>query len=624
MRVLAILLALTGVAGAERTSRGPLRMRGPDQAVLGRDAVIALRMKPAAEGVRLVSTAGVLSAPVVRSGEHQVTLTLPTEKYPQLAVITAVAADGSIVDWLAIPLAGQARMRIDTEPRASAIVRVASVEFGPVQASSQGVAEVMIVVPPGATEATTIATSRSGGAREKTVTLDVRPFRRTFAVCSPQGDRVVVVAATATGEPSELAPLTVANLGDLAPPVEVAPGVYAARYAAPDRTTLVATITAGFAGEGLAAATCELRLPLEMPRAVRIATDRATFVAGTGPVTVRIALEYPGDRPPLAIDRLTFQPELGTATAPRRDEDGSWIAVWTLPDRIKGPSAARASARIAVPGGAVITGHLELARAPGAPVRIEATVPGPLRADGHEHGTIVVRMFDRFDNAVESPQLEISARGQLGSIVTSELETRAHYTAPLDRVAGDDTIEIRDPSSGLATLATIRLAPLPPRYQLGARLGLLANLGRIATPYAQLVASARLPMLREHLVAGIALGAYTTAVGAQAMNEAVTGRISVAPVQARLAYQVARSGFELWAGAGAGVAFSSARLDSPSAGMSSRRSATIALGGFVGLARRIGRGSLVVETGYVHARLEGQIAGRIGGWITTAGFGLDL
>src|SRR5207244_1043973 len=150
-----------------------------------------------------------------------------------------------------------------------------------------------------------------------------------------------------------------------------------------------------------------------------------------------------------------------------------------------------------------------------APVRIEATVPARVRANGSAGGTVVARVVDRFDNAVASNKLAARARGRVGAFASRPDGTAAaSYVAPRTREPGDDDVE---------------------------------------------------------------LAGYTTTFDVQAMSlaESVTGKVSVLPVLARVAYRgsLGHGLIDAWLGGGAGVAFAATSLSSPSSG-TERGSAT--------------------------------------------------
>jgi hypothetical protein len=491
--ILGLLVARSAMAG-ELVSPGPHAIRAPDSLVLGRDTSATIRIRDAAE-LHLVTNAGSISELVADGGEWRATLTLPSQKYPQRAIVAAVDKAGTVRDWLAIPLAGQARVKINTDSRATVIVRVGTVDFGPVVADAKGVANVEIVVPPGVTQATTIATGKKGANRDKPMPLGVAPFARTLAVCAPMGDQVSVVAILANGAASPVAPKVSASSGMTDAPVPASSGVFVSKHHAALAGD-TAEMFAAFANEDSVRASCSLRVPPEPPSAIRITTDRPSFVAGSDPVTLSIALDYPGKRRALVIDTVSITSDAGTVTAPQRTEAG-WTAAWTPPDGFAGRSTAHATVTANIPGGAPVTATVELVLVAADAVRIEVSAPSRIRANGQAGGKIEARVVDRFGNFVRSPQLESRARGRVGSFAASTSGIAADYVAPHTRDEGDDVIEVSDPASGLTGRATVHLDALPRRFALSLRAGYLSNLGRVATPVATVTADARLPVLES-------------------------------------------------------------------------------------------------------------------------------
>jgi hypothetical protein len=255
------LLAIAAIASgrlahAESRSAGPLEIVAPD-AVLGRDTTIDLTMHTRAD-LRWVTSTGSLSEP----SDGRVTLTLPAAKYPQLAIVAALDRSGTLVDWIAVPLAGRATIRVDTSPGADVAVDVAGVRTPVVRATAAGVAEVSIVVPPGVPEVRTIATTRGGATIEKTQSLGVPAVKSLLAACV--ADRVTAIATTSTGAPLDEPPAIATRSATLAP-VAIARGIATATVtsAHPEATAAeIVTVTASIAGQD---ASCELMLQHEPP-----------------------------------------------------------------------------------------------------------------------------------------------------------------------------------------------------------------------------------------------------------------------------------------------------------------------------------------------------------------------
>ncbi|HUS31466.1 MAG TPA: hypothetical protein VMZ53_23335 [Kofleriaceae bacterium] len=618
--LVALLIARTAVAG-EVVSTGPLAMRASGDLVLGRDATATIHVRGEGD-IHLVTSAGTLSELVSEGGARRATLTLPSQQFPQRAIIAALDSAGTVVDWLAVPLAGAARVKIDTEPRATVVVRVGTVEFGPVAADGHGVANVAILVPPGITQATTIATGKKGAIRDKPMQLGVAPFARTLAICAPMGDHVSVIAITPTGAASAVAPKVTASTGMTDAPVAAANGVFISKHhAAPAGDT--AEMAASFAGEEAQRSTCTLRVPPEAPSAIKI-VGAPSFVAGSGVVTLALSLDYPGQRRAMAVDAITLSADTGTIAAPQRTDDG-WTAAWTLPDRFDGRRNAHVTATVDVPGGSPVTATFELELVAAAAERIAVSAPARVRADGAAGGNVEARVLDRFGNVVRVTGLKPRARGRVGSFTGAD-GTAATYVAPRTRDPGDDVIEVVDPVSGLTGRATVHLDALPRRFAFALRAGYLSNLGRVGTPVGMASIDARLPILDEKLTLGAQLGGYTTTVIAMDGVESVTGEIKSMPILARAAYRRTLGPLDAWAGAGAGVALTSSEVSSASAGTQREAANRFAATVFAGAGKRVGPAWLVFEAAYLHATMpsDALLTGRTGGVLATAGFAYEL
>jgi len=616
-----VLAAAASPAAADRTATGPLRLRAPDLIVLGQDAAITVELRPTAAPLRLVSNTGVISQPT-RSGEVlRATFTPPAERFPQLALIAAVDETGTIVHWIAIPMSGRAAVRVDTAPHAHVIVRVEGTEFGPVEATARGIAEVPIIVPPGVTQVTTIATTRSGAVREKLAPLGARPYGKTLVVCAPRDEHVNVLATTAAGTASDRPPQLTASTGTLAAPSSRGAGVFTATWTPSDPAGEHTTVTSSIAGETIAAANCDLRIAGEAPTHVVVTPERTTFVAGSGVVSAAIAFRYPGARRPLEIKTIAIDADVGSARA-TRSVAGTWSATWTLPDRFSGRREARAQVRATTADDSVVSGEIVIPLAAAEPASIETIAPGPLRANGESTAIVTARVVDRWGNLVGPRPLTARSRGELTPFVATADGARARYTAPHARSSGDDVIEIRDAESGVTGRARLRLVPLPRRMQLSARAGYVSNLGSVSAPLVSLTAGARLPVLDEALVADVLVAGYTTTIESEAMSETVSARLTTLPVLGRIAYHAARGRFDLWGGAGAGVALARTRVTSASAGVTSATTMAPAATMFAGVSRRTGPGSILVEAGYLHATIDRAVAGRIGGITASAGYTL--
>ncbi|MDB4964029.1 MAG: hypothetical protein JWP01_4028 [Myxococcales bacterium] len=526
MRSALVLTAVctTQVSAGERTSSGPLDIRVPDPIVLGRDVTIDVRAN-ATEGIRLVSSVGTIAAPSP-DGDRTVraVFTLPTRRQPQIAVVAGIDASGAIRDWLTIPLAGLARVKVNTDPAASVVVRLGTLEFGPVIADPRGVANVDVVVAPGALEARAIATTTSG-VTEQLISLGSKQSPALLISCG--GGQVFVVATTATGAPLPTPPILSVSAGTLATSAALAPGFFVASYAGEhEAVEVTATIP------DAPVASCSMKIPRELPDAVTLTASQRRAVPGAR-IPLRIELSYPSESPKVVVDDISLSSEVGTITAPVRTERG-WDAVWILPPQTPPTDTAKVRVRIGLPENRVLL--------------------------------------------------------------------------------AETSLDVDRPHSRPAT----------PTLHLGAHAGYLSNLGRFSTPAIAISATTAMPVLGPSWSVGLRLTGYTTTFDAPTMDESIATRISVAPLELRLAHVRAVGAIQIWGGLGVGAAFSAIRVMSPSIGVVRDSGASLAVSGFAGGGRTLGPGRVVLDIGYLHATKDGPVSGRIGGLLVTLGYSLAI
>lgn len=616
----ACVLGGAGVATAgEVVSTGGLELRAASDAVLGRDAALELTLSVRGD-VHLVTTLGEVGAISIRDGVGHARLALPAQRSPAIVVVAAVSPLGAIRDWIAVPLAGQATVKVNTDPRAQVAVQVGSSTFGPVVADARGIASVEIVVPPGVTSGRTIAKDRRGAVTEKEIGLGTRPFPRIVLACSPDGQRVEMLSINANGSPATISPeVTVGGVPQAAR--AHAHGMFEivrSADAPADAMRIVATY-----GDDIVA-TCTLHEPPEAPTRLLIEADRAVATAGTGAVMLRIHLAYPSDRPRIVVAQVEAHTDLGTLGPPVRDGDG-WQVEWTIPDAHDDRREATVLARVSLPGHRDLDAAVRVELAPGPAQRIAVEASRGLTANGHARGVITVRGYDRWGNAADLAALSGRARGQIGPFMRRPDGARiATYVAPAGASHGD-TVELVDRASGLSTRTTIELRALPSRYALELRAGYLSNLGRIGAPIVSVAGWIRLPVLGEHLRAGVELAGYTSTVTARAetTSEDVSARIRTAPILARAGYVTAFGATQVLVAGGLGIAAVATRLESASSGASTSTHVVLAASAVVGARWRLGPGSLGVEIGYLHARTTGAVAGRVGGIVGLIGYTLE-
>jgi hypothetical protein len=341
-RQLAGCLVLLGCAGSGLITAGIVRadapepaqfsIAGPGSLVLGKDTQTTLSIHaPAAARFHVYTNTGQLGAATpIAAGEWRLDYTLPTQKYPQVALIALVTEDGVHFAWTTIALHGSARVEIQSEPEVLVEVRVGQALFGPTTTDGAGRAELPVVVPPGYTSVTSIATDGLGNQKEQTIPLGVPAFQRLLSVCAAQQRLGFwVFTVDQQGLPQANALIDVSG-----PPARVtgvtpvSPGVYRVAFEVPDPAQAGKSIrvSASLRGDPTSSHACESTIPVaphesdrdngRAPLPNRHAThDRTRFLVGllAGYVTNFAKIQAPqialraGLRLPLAEQRLSLE-----------------------------------------------------------------------------------------------------------------------------------------------------------------------------------------------------------------------------------------------------------------------------------------------------------------------------
>ena len=228
-----MLVALCGSVRAQ-PSAAAFTVSGPAMLQLGQDAEATLDIKASTAQPRVFANVGTLGG-LRRVGAErwQVTYHVPEQRYPQLAVIGVVSADGSQFGSTSIALYGSARVEIQSEPEVLVEVRVGQTSYGPTTTDRAGHAEVAVTVPPGVDSAISVATDALGNQKEQQIPLGVPPLPRVLAVCGANNGReVLAFVVDRRGLPARGAAL-IATAPDLRLEriAEVGPGVYRIAFA---------------------------------------------------------------------------------------------------------------------------------------------------------------------------------------------------------------------------------------------------------------------------------------------------------------------------------------------------------------------------------------------------------
>ncbi len=608
-------------------SSGPLDMRAPSRLMLGGGQSMRVEMRSKSlAGVRLVVNTGRVSETTpLEDGTAVATYVPPLGKVPRILLMAALDARGVLVDWLAVPLYGQAEVATASAPFASLQIQVADVLYGPVRADARGRSSLVVSVPPDVNAATTIVRDRGGNVRRSVLDLGVPPSSRMLAVCDSSAASVFVLVANSTGLP-ETAPAVVlsASMGVVGAPVATAPGVVTASWTLPLSTPLgeLVTVQARDPDARAPPAVCETTVRSGPPSHIHVKLVPDTFVAGSeAPVIVSAELADEAGRP--AVGELLADVDLGSLSPWSLVAPGRYRAEWRLPNAFGERRKAFLTAR---PRDAATTGGATVVLAPGQPSHLVVTsVERELVADGAMTTTLVAELRDSLGNSVESVDLEARALGHVSSFAYDQLAGthRASYVAPANVSEAVDVVVVRSPGADLQSRTTINLEPPLAPLALGARVGYLSNFGALSSPMIAADVTWRLPVWRRRVITGIEV-AYVFADAREREIDGDTTRSSV-----RLVPLLARLGLEIpigarvsaYGGAASGLTIVDRSTESTRSGTTRATSAHVTLGGFVGAHVRTGPGALVFELAYRRAQVDApDLEGNAGGLVGSVGY----
>lgn len=283
-------------------------------------------------------------------GRFRVVYTLPTTRYPEVAMVVAQAAwphprsvHGAL-GVLRVPLASAIELPGETEPDADFSLTIAGKTFGPVRAGPKGEFRLPVVVPPGYGLGQGLAVDRVGNRRRVEVDLALPPTKQLACVAGPSElpangtarARVVCATSDPFGNAAPGAKVTLAaKLGAIDGPRVLPNGLLEFGYRAPtDPGGGVDVLTASWRQQRVEA-TEAFEVKLGQGPATSLALQVAEpvlHVNGRLPVVVRAvdALGRPRPGVTVAVEagRVTAsQTDAGTVLEPRGHEVGRTTAV---------------------------------------------------------------------------------------------------------------------------------------------------------------------------------------------------------------------------------------------------------------------------------------------------------
>jgi hypothetical protein len=480
---------------------------------LGTDAEgwVTVQLPPSARELRLYVSRGAVEAPgAVSPGVWRARFTPPERRFPQLAILAAVATDAAgaaLHGWTVLPLWGAGVAEVRARPGAEVFLTVEGERFGPVRADARGRAEVPVLVPP---------TAGAAYYGTRPVPLGLPPVPRIHALAERQRvradreERVVVrlYAVSPDGRPRAEPPRQPqVSLGALGPLRVVAPGVFEADWTLPAGPAGEASLLAPD-GEGLPPARLVLARESGPARDFALRALPAELVAAEGAeVRVEVEARDAAGNPAEAPAGLAVRTPLG-AVALEASGEGRWVGRLPVAPSFAGRTAlalvleadARAEgapgegAREAgeqggaqpAPGGGL--SRAEVALLPGAPARLTATPEAgqPLVADGRTPLQLAVRLTDAWGNPVPAPEgPEVRADAAAGTARLSA-QGAGGWRLALDvpRAHAPVRARVALTHGALRTETEVPLRPWRPRLTLTAGAGAVGPVATAAAPSA--------------------------------------------------------------------------------------------------------------------------------------------
>jgi hypothetical protein len=445
-----------------------LEVKAEPAAVLGADAA-TVRVVVAAgeEPVRLRASpgriAGVRSAGMAWLADWEI----PKRGPPEVAIVSAF--DGDRCGFVAVPLAGWVNLKVKSRPGEEVELEVGHERFGPVRAGAAGLAELPVLVPPGARRAWRGETPVEIPARAQAA-LELILVEREAGPGSGELLATVFVVAADGGPWAGAPPTLEATAGEVAPLAPAGPGAWRAVWRV-SRGEAGATLQARAGGQVRRARLADVPGPVAR---VEVRADRPVALAGD-PAGIAVEVRTL-DAAGLPADgrRPSLESDLGQAEEMVMAEPGTWRTTLPVPVELRGLRRARIEARVGPVAG---TAGVELAGGP--PAALEGwIVLRPPAGSGPVPGSLTVGVADAHGNPTAAEGLVAqAARGSLGPPEAGE-DGRLVFPYRLERAgeeAVEDTVQLQ--LGGLSAAVPVRWVPPPPRLVLSPRAGVAARSG---------------------------------------------------------------------------------------------------------------------------------------------------
>jgi hypothetical protein len=529
----------------------------------------------------------------------------PPQLFPQVAILAVIGRVGGAIasdGWVALPLSGQADLRVRMRPGARIALRVGERTFGPALARANGIAPLHVVVPPGVREA-------HHGFRPvdlkvpETSLLHVVGDRSSVRADVPAEVRVLayVVAPHGAARRGDV-PAFEPTRGTVVVAAREA-GAFDVRWRLPPGSAGEQRLVVRLAGSAASRSVLRVATVAGPPATVSVSFDREAVVAGgPGEVAVTARVLDAAGNPTHA--RVELDAEPGVLAPASERGPGVYEARWTVPSRFAGRAAGSVTARAPEPG---IAGSRTIALVPAAPTEARF-VPGDeiVRSGGGREASLRVVVTDRFENPVAGlASTGSAARGRVVSVAPGGGGAYlVRYVPPAASARTDDRVEVE--VGGLHAVTDVLVVPPRGGASFTAEAGFLEDArGRFGGP--------RLGIAVERPIA--ASGPVSLRAEAAWASLDRPGRGSLATLLAGASVGRDRGAASFWASASAGAALAG--------GDEERWKAAAAAHVAAGVGIRRSWGTPFAEVGLVAAGPAARDTGSFAAVVAAVGIRLD-
>lgn len=616
-------------AKRKRDKEAVPKLQAPKLMVLGKDKSAVIRLNNSSTAVEFHVNVGRIVSTEIKKGGAEAVYEPPAGRFPQVAIIVAASTDRSVVEWTAIPLHGQPKIRIQSIRRADVVANVGEASFGPVRTDARGNASLQVVVPPGLQEVPLTTTDRLGTVSKSSAALNAPAFNRVLALC-PHGDAddVLFFATDVSAAPLTQAQIGIKSKVSLGDVRSLRAGVYAAKIPMAGAAESQAfELAATLQGSPKFSSSCTGQRPGSLPAAMNLRLSGESYTAGAGkPLEVVIELDYEDEhrrrKPQLVLD-----PSFGSLSSLVRRSETEFVAEWEIPDGFEGLRSATLRARSEGQAQLDRETKIELRAGVAASLKLRAKQES-LPADGSSTTQVIATLKDAYGNAVVGTTLEGQASSALSLFAPSTEPGRyvATYTAQRSYEAQSESLLVREASSGIEGSLVLGLVPIKKRIVVDLRFGYTTNLGIIKAPSGTIAASYRIPLGEHYGLVGANAGMYRSK-SSEATDDGGELDLSVlgTPLFATVGYERVLRSISAFVGAGGGAVYSRTRLSSMSTGSRTVTKTSPGGGAFIGSRLPLGPGHLVAQASYWIASINHQgVSGNLLGIAVDLGYGFDL